>query len=292
MDDLIESAWLKWAWAIVDAEVLKDNVLVFATQTNTENVFTTTQHYDAKHRCIILKVDQTLTFPALWGLLLGDIVHNYRCCLDHLAWAIYKRGRTPNLSDERERKVYFPIYSKRTAFNRGLKTKLPGARRADIAIVRKVQPYHAGERRQAKHVLTVLEDLSNHDKHRTLRPVIPVPEGGKYTVLSTIDCTITRLTPNTGLGLFEPGAELARIYVRRTGPNPHIEVQPKLVLQPRVQERLSLQEWLEKTMKATAWLLFQFAEPPQSARNILEASAHKPSPPRRPELKQEQPPLR
>ena len=112
-----DSAWLKWAMAVMNAEVLQDNVETFASQADLKMHAQLATYYDAKRHCVVLIVTEIVNpFPVLWGLLLGDIVHNYRCCLDHVAWALYKRGRTPNLSVSKERNVYFPIYGERIKF--------------------------------------------------------------------------------------------------------------------------------------------------------------------------------
>jgi len=125
------------------------------------------QYYDAKRHCIHLIAEVTEPFPRIWGTLLGDVIHNYRSCLDHVAWALYKRGRTPNLPEWQERLVYFPITAERERFNaclKGKRAKLPGVRRKDIAKVRRCQPYIVGKSRVHRHPLTVLDALANTDK--------------------------------------------------------------------------------------------------------------------------------
>jgi hypothetical protein len=51
-------------------------------------------------------------------VLLDETAHGFPVLLGHLAWALYKRGRTPNLSAPLERQVAFPIYGTRDGFNR------------------------------------------------------------------------------------------------------------------------------------------------------------------------------
>ena len=269
MDDLFESAWLKWAWAVVDAHVLQDTLNELAIQADLQVPLGMETDYDAKRHCIVIRVYAFESpFPKLWGLLLGDTVHNLRSSLDHLAWALYKRGHTPNLSDKRERKVYFPITTTRTIFNDALKTKLPGARRADIAIVRRCQPYKRGKKYLNRHVLFVLDELARADKHRTIQPVVPVPESSFFKIAGRQDCVIRRFKPALGRVL-EPGAELGRFYVKKTGPDPDIEVNPRFTLSPCVNHRLTVEEFLGRTISATAHLLREFAPMPDSARGVL-----------------------
>lgn len=268
-DDLFESAWLKWAWAVVNANVLGDNVNTFASQPERKLPVLLFQDYDAKRHCIILSIaDIKNPFPPLWGLLLGDAVHDFRCVLDHVAWALYKRGKTPNLSAKKERRIYFPISTVRKDFNDSLRVKLPGVHRADIAIVRRYQPYIAGKRNMHRHILLALESLSNRDKHRTIQPVVAVPEGGNFKILSLKDSVYRRFAPGLRQVL-EPGTELARFYVKKTGPDPEIDVEPRFTLDPAINERLPLQEFLRRTMDITRRLLREFSDPPQSAIAVL-----------------------
>jgi hypothetical protein len=204
------------------------------------------------------------SFSCPLGVLLGETAHDFRCCLDHLAWALYKRGRTPNLSERWERDVAFPIYGTREGFN-----KLPGVRRADRKIVRGYQPFRPGESRAHQHVFTVLQELSNEDKHRAIQRVVPITSQIQFSKFEAIDCIVRRAKPGGFGGRFEPGAELMRFYVKKTGPNPRIDGQPHFTLTPALHELLSLEEFLQRTMNATNLLLREFAEPPPSALALL-----------------------
>jgi hypothetical protein len=273
MDDQFESAWLKFAWAVSNSNVLADNLNTFASQPNLQLPITIGEHYDAKSHCIIISVVEIgPVFPPVCGLLLGDVVHNFRSALDHVAWALYKRGTTPNLSPAREAKVYFPIYDDRVKFNRSLKRKLPGVTRADIAKVRACQPYHAPKRLRRQHVLWVVDELSRLDKHRTIQPVLPAPDRSNIGIGQQTDCIFRRMRLWTRRGVLQEGTELARLYVKKTGPNPYIDVKPQFAIDPTVYDpRLTVEQFLGTTMTAMAQVLRQFAKPPESARAILGA---------------------
>lgn len=263
--------------ASTNASVLADNVEVFASDQELKMHSRLATYYDARRHCVVLVVaEATDPFPVLWGVLLGEVAYHFRCCLDHVAWALYKRGRTPNLSERRERDVSFPIYGTRETFNKALDSKLPGVRRADRAIVRRYQPYKPGESQADRHVFTFLQELSNEDKHRAIQRVIPITERIEFSNPQAIDCIVRRVAPGGFGGRLEPGAVLLRFYVKKTGPNPRIGGQPHFTLVPALHERLSLTEFLERTMNATNLLLREFAEPPPSALALLEA----PIPPR------------
>jgi hypothetical protein len=65
------------------------------------------------------------------------------------------------------------------------------------------------------------------------------------------------------------GAELGRLYVRKTGPDPYVEVEPKFTLDPSINERLTVGDWARSANRITGLLLREFAEPPESVRVML-----------------------
>jgi hypothetical protein len=226
-------------------------------------------YYDAKRHCgVLIVAEGTDPFPVLGGVLLGDAVHEYRCCLDHVAWALYKRGSTPDLP-ERRSDTSASDHGTRDAFNKALDSKLPGVRRADRAIVRRYQPFKPGESRAHRHAFTVLQELSNDDKHRVIQPVVAIPQRIDFTYTEATDCIVRRIGPDGFAGTLKPGAKLARFYVKKTGPNPRIDTQPQFHLVPAIHERLTLADFLERTMVATRLLLHEFAEPPASTVALL-----------------------
>jgi hypothetical protein len=230
--------------AVLNAEVLNQNIVDWVGHPDRQPAFPITQRYDAKSHCVVFEAGPVENlFPIMWGLLLGDIVHDYRSCLDHTAWALYQRGNPPTGSDYEKSGVYFPITKSNDDFNaelRGRRPKLPGVRRADIAIVRRYQPYSRGESRAPSHVFSILKNLSDADKHRVIQPVIPVPEEAHYKLLTYQSCEITRYALRARKATLQEGTELGRIYVRRDrrgGPDPQVEVQPHFSIYPAVYER-------------------------------------------------------
>lgn len=283
MDDPFDSAWLKWAWGVVDAKVLEDQINTLRGQHDADlpRPMVYGHEYHPKRHCIIVTLEaiEGELFPKFWGALLGNLVNNFRSALDHVAWAIYKRGHTPNLPDWREGKVYFPISDTRTGFNDSLKTKLPGARRADIALVRRYQPYHGGKRNLERHVLRTLNELSRLDKHRSIQPVVPVPETTAWTIKRTEDCIFRSISPSTPRVTLEPGAELVRLYVKKTGPNPYIDMEPRFTVDPAISSRLGLGEFMTKSMEGVMRIIGLFAEMPDFAREIARTPPTQPDVP-------------
>lgn len=103
--------------------------------------------------------------PLRFGVMFGDVLHNLRSSLDHLMWQVtLLDGATPDDATQ------FPIASKSEAqFNGMAASRIPGLSPEHRALVKRVQPYHAGDE-AARHPLSVLATLSNTDKHRIVNP--------------------------------------------------------------------------------------------------------------------------
>jgi hypothetical protein len=101
--------------------------------------------------------------PLRLGVILGDVLHNLRSCLDHIAWQVtLLDGNTP---DDR---TQFPIASKSEAqFEASANDRIPGLNAKHRAMVKEVQPYMRGDEARF-HPLSLLADLSNIDKHRVV----------------------------------------------------------------------------------------------------------------------------
>ncbi|MDQ3956990.1 MAG: hypothetical protein M3273_01575, partial [Actinomycetota bacterium] len=46
----------------------------------------------------------------MFGVAIGDVIHNIRSALDHVAWELVSCCGTPGLSEDEERAIQFPIY--------------------------------------------------------------------------------------------------------------------------------------------------------------------------------------
>jgi hypothetical protein len=280
MADLFESAWLKWGWAVVETERLKEQIHTWTTDADVQRLMTTRSKYHPKrHGCVLVVNSMPPLLPHI-GLHLSTVAHNYRSALDNLAWALATRGRTPpeTLSEREQRAICFPICDERDGprgFNTLLQaTKrrasvLPGVRRADIALVRKAQPYVRGHTNVPYHALWILASLNNVDKHRTLQPVFFLPETLNYEVRYTRDCELTRIARRARRRILQVGAEIAYFPVRRTGPNPEVHVEYEIAAFPALNERLSLENWLDNVRLVVGGILIELAEPPQAQLTAL-----------------------
>ena len=118
-----------------------------------------------------------------WGVILGDVAHNYRSALDHIAWQLVKRygGRGG-------RQTKFPIYAKESDYidwraprracdPRGKwSDPFEGVDEEIVALIESFQPY----RREGENdPLAILSAISNRDKHRLLLPTVVAVDFGE-----------------------------------------------------------------------------------------------------------------
>jgi hypothetical protein len=139
--------------------------------------------------------------PPLWSILLGEIGHNFRSSLDHIAWQLAivwsPTGDPEDQWDARE--ISFPIYADRRGYlTRKIRKGKPcptwrhdGVLPQHRGPLRKLQPY---QRRNAafSHPLWLLHELSNIDKHRVLHTTLVglgdnFPRPGASFTYTTVD---------------------------------------------------------------------------------------------------------
>ncbi len=107
--------------------------------------------------------------PRYLGLILGEVVHNFRGALDHTAWqlAIQESGIETVSKPKVRRKIQFPIGRTEKAFRNH--DALPYFSEAAIGTIAAFQPYqNVGSR--LVNPLLVIQHMSNTDKHQALTP--------------------------------------------------------------------------------------------------------------------------
>lgn len=124
---------------------------------------------DTGENVVYAKVDREP--PALLSVIVGDILHNLRSALDHLAWQLVQfAGAKPGFHTK------FPIHDTEKSWVREIEhRRRSGDRPSPLqgvdpthrvwTFIEGIQPYHGGECADA---LTNLRALSNADKHRAL----------------------------------------------------------------------------------------------------------------------------
>jgi hypothetical protein len=266
-DPAFASAWLKWGQAVVHAQALNLEVKVFCVAAEEAPLLAHRTEYHPRRHGFAVVVDRVLVpIPVRWGLILGDFANNLRSSLDHLAWALVVRGRSPpdTLTPKQQGNIKFPIMDKRSEYNGELPSRLPGVvGPRDKALVRASQPYLWGARARHLHPLSVLRTVNNADKHRTIQPIwdFSDAESAYYEVTEFRDCVVSERGHYVASGQLKADAEVAFIRVRKTGPEPSIEVRPCAEAEPVLDGSVPLEYWLENVTTWIALLLREFADP-------------------------------
>ena len=172
--------------------------------------------------------------PPDWSPIIGDVVHNWRSALDHLAWQLVIRNkRKPSGGTQ------FPIFSK-SPFDASLypnikeaedtlkrwNRQVKGMHSGDVALIERLQPYNVGENAGVP-VLSMLAELSNWDKHREYQLTGQTLKGSTFYVKEWRDCKWWTLYERT-TGAFKDGTVLARYAFTATGPQPKMNVHVKV----------------------------------------------------------------
>lgn len=99
--------------------------------------------------------------PFLHGLsvMIGDVIHNLRSALDHLAWQFFllsSRGMNA-------KRVYFPIFDGPDHYTAEFQRKVIGFRQQDIDFLAATKPYKGGN-----DPIWIIKQINDVDKHRSL----------------------------------------------------------------------------------------------------------------------------
>lgn len=160
--------------------------------------------------------------PRYLGLILGEVVHNLRCALDHAAWqlAIQESGIEKVSKPKVRRKIQFPIGRTEPAFRSH--PALDYFSEAAVEMMAPFQPYQNTDPRVVNPLL-VIQDMSNTDKHQVLTPSMgqfPLEQlsGGATEQLSSDDIEILA-EPDTVVDTSEPflsirASSTARIQIQ------------------------------------------------------------------------------
>jgi hypothetical protein len=116
--------------------------------------------------------DQSILEPrvrpdARWGLMIGDCVHNFRSALDHRMFQIVPEATRLEYAD----KIDFPIFSAPAKYSQWKRMNAKWLAAVDpkaVEIIDRLQPGDGGNPNATRHVLWLLRQLSNLDKHRRI----------------------------------------------------------------------------------------------------------------------------
>lgn len=163
--------------------------------------------------------------PGRWGAIVGEIVHDLRSALDHIAWElVLANGETPDdftsfpiyKTEPEQGFVAATTWDKRPAKERH--GPLVGVNTSALTQIEGCQPYHGGNNA----LLGVLNELWNIDKHRHLLPMLVV------SAMPQIETTNAKLIEQR-IERDRQGAQFVRVIVEPIGPdNAQVHVKPDL----------------------------------------------------------------
>lgn len=167
--------------------------------------------------------------PLHLSVVVGDILHNLRCVLDHLMrQLVLANGCKPAYSNAfplfDEEPPDDPCNGERQRWERYVK----GIDDEALGFVKFCQPYNALDRNPAGHTLAGLRRLSNEDKHRTLIPglcaVHTDPKFFKFQLVETINVKppIEKLQVRAGRPLKDKDL-VFHLAVEIIGPDPQVK---------------------------------------------------------------------
>jgi hypothetical protein len=172
---MVNSLWharFKVEWAKKHLNCLGKQVA--ALPGNNGNRITTEE--DIEHSQYVIKI-QNAPEREFFRLILtcGDFISALRASLDHLAWQLALLN-TPKPSGD----LTFPIIDKNTVDTQMRLAKITfGIPEPAIAIMKSMQPYHAGNDYKSTH-LWRLNKLWNLDKHRYLSGFREIPDTWEF----------------------------------------------------------------------------------------------------------------
>jgi hypothetical protein len=139
---------------------------------------------------VTVKVAHAPETPDSWPLITGDILTNLRAALDH-AFFQHIRAKKPDLHQQY---IQYPIDDAKPQWE----NKIKWFQRTVSKVVGESQPYRSDPANRPLHMLRVLRDLVNMDKHRELvigryaAHAFEVEQRNLYTVVSR---TVHKQTP-------------------------------------------------------------------------------------------------
>ena len=127
-------------------------------------------------------VESVRDTPIAVSVVAGDVLHELKCALDHLAYQLYLVGSGRSSG---ARHVYFPVSDDAARYKSESRRKTEGMKRQAIAALAELEPYEGGK----GSILWRLHRLNNIDKHRLL-----ITAGSAYRAVD-ISHTFKALAP-------------------------------------------------------------------------------------------------
>lgn len=203
-----------------------------------------------------------------FGVRVGEVLHNFRGCLDHLAWDLVHRIGKQNLDAKGRKAVQFPLTKnaanfwgdKRGGVQSQADRQLPGVPKDPyLTLIERYQPYR---RSTVGRWMRALRNLSDIDKHRLILPTVMLPQRGQFEVKFDWGKVINwELLLKRGQAI-KPGTKFARcivaemvtgqpIQMRVKGTIKTMPVFPRSYVMPPPGDDAVLIDWLMSGISST-----------------------------------------
>ena len=137
------------------------------------NPYRITREFDSDRGQNIFRVtEEPKAIPPDCGVIVGDMVYNFRSALDILANRLVEAN-----GGKATRTTAFPIFQSPDGWRRRSGNKVAGMYAAHVALIRSEQPCFAKNTHRGQ-FLWYLEDICNSDKHRNVTLVAAASIGG------------------------------------------------------------------------------------------------------------------
>ena len=213
----LSSVKAKLSRAIEHAKSVEDEIRSWG---NTDPFFLTYEvNSDSTRYSVIHRFKPGAIAPEIerWSLIVADSVHNFRCALDHLVYAVAvaeSREEPPPWAD----KLMFPICDDESGFNYEVEKRgrLGTISKPMRAVFELFQPYKRPYPRLPP-VLSMLRDFENSDKHKLLRVLFTALSSGNVGFFGPSGGAQATLWAYKGE--VKDGAEIAAFTFDRPTPN-------------------------------------------------------------------------
>jgi len=235
----LESAWLKLERATTHVNQLRCEIT--AAGNGDSHSLPLVRQYEPDLEAVVYRVREGFQVLAHWPFLVSEAIHHMRSALDSAWWqcAIKFLGREP--TEDEARHVSFPVRKPGKYWDAQGYRGWVGPVFETIAS--RYQPpktwAHSGF-----YALGSLDRLWNLDKHRNIPVLVVVVGSGEFRVPRPdeyVDCVPNYRETASGerspgpLSIPspqnpQPGEEVARMFVRKTGANPDVDIQAKITV--------------------------------------------------------------
>jgi hypothetical protein len=217
----LEGVWLKLDRAEQTIEEVYEAIVAYIDEEN----YTVVGQFYADTSEYVLRGKVTKPTGEI-GVIAGDVVHNLRSALDHLAWQLaLLNTATPN------DRTQFPIAISPGEFGSKMGQKMIGDLSSEHrARIESFQPYHGTNKAWTPLALRDLRVLSNTDKHRVINATAAKTITKRELMMVDERLVIVRdATAYRDVRWFQggpvEGAEIARMTLEGVGPDPEVKVE-------------------------------------------------------------------